>query len=1776
MPNRGPSRSSHLRNMSAASPGSEHTSLQGSQSTTSGTARLLSSPITSITQRVCTLWVHDESFSREDVLLNLEAFSDLAINVGDLVEVSPSPQAARQREPHSSTYGRHKSDCSHSATIASDNSYVDGASVNESSVSSNTGLVFLVKSLSPELRARQPNLQISIASNVANQFGFKNRMSVLIALQERSQCAASHVELIFRDQFLLRADQWRLTMSELAEKTIYKGQKILYMGTIRATVKNIYRNQKKVQSAYFSSRTIPIFRSESARYVLFIQMSKEMWDFDAEGTGDILFSRVINSLLPELFKRWAAIDAHHLVTVVLFTRIQYDPVSNEAPAALGSIPLKQPQTRLEQESQDYYRVVVNDMPSGNWTTILDQLKSEFRVFLRDVSIPQINFPDTILSAEDISPRREDDPPRISGRPTSATRGNILQAINLASSYLEHEHTGRDITRTGTSVVVITPGQGVFEVDYDALALTSEVLTSRAIGLDLICLSPQPLHAVPLFKYKPPTRAASANVQSPHAGYTKDPLDFLSQDLHSDDSIHSPGTVTTPTFPSSPLISDPDGWVYGMPHWIDVSFWDPKVYHETGLAVNRIMQSSIPGTVTKQSQIFIPRVRMYEIQMMGVMESEQSNISLPYLSPYSLQNKALCNTNAYPQHCIHPERYSMAATYNISKENILIPKLLTQSFMDSYDWQIFHTGLRCKEAHRRRRLLRDGHDTRPSNLLDLQYSNPSHIRGYESKPRNIGATSDAMAGMQRGSSSFSGGPMQKPSMKSSFDTPPRAKISRKISFALRGLGPAPPRAVPSTEINVEHARATNSSRENSITKISEEPLQTSNTGSPSSMQSPQVSPYKQLSPIGPSRRGHSQHTPLTPSKPISIRPELTRSRGTGSSDDIRGVPPRNAPSNHHNNDHDMNIARGRVFPFRRTGPKVDYSSLSRDEAENDPVKALAPWIISVNPCQRKGPIRPSWFGRWQHVYARMPHASSVKWKSLKSPAILPLTTEEFPSKTELNSDYYQTPYRVNENDEYDSQDGRKSREALLMEMIGLRLSHGFQIVVGKAVEEASGQSSSDAFKVFSPTALSRDNTTIYMSMGNIIHRLVCSAGGEIEVTRYTRKSSALFSGPVTTNPSLYMPAVKTILSAQYCRSTVNLRMPREDYNWNYVDAYLAGHHDHLWDPERQLRFWSARFVLIPVSIPTHGRRVLLTRGEDNEEEIHLLGINQLTNLWQKNRYVAPEEKQVSSRYRKEVQNPLNIIFQTSNPSEVVAAELGRLLIERQDFDTTPAQLLPDSELFERSNLSLSALAQAMQGEDGVRMMDRRWHFRLHYNCFVGAEFTTWIVQNFRDIDTREEAVAFGNELMAHGLFRHVRQEHHFRDGNYFYQVLGEYQIPRQESKSSWFPKIAGDKPTTPSTPASDSHTPSGDQGRRGSVASCGDSHKAKPSRPNRTRASVFLSKSMKYDLDPRKRSNRPEVVTLHYDRLHNPDNCFHFQLSWLNITPKLVEDAIASWGSIAEKYGLKLVEVPVTEASAIVDSQVFRRPYPIRLKVDPIGLTNFESSKSFSADVDVQYSWGKPNYKHHQYIHRSGCVLVQITDEGYFLLAANHLFNSRLSTKEASRFDRDHNRPRASTLDLISPRLSPIPSAIGIGESLASHPSLVDSQNVFRAAAELRDELYNFCQNEKQLKYFFSAEAANLAHGSMATVPHPVSEVKSTSGFQPRVEPLWSSMTESSIPTLELPEGLFQSPIRHPLPRPTSSARTSSRKPSVDSTSTDVRGGLRQEPPPRSPAFRTPE
>ncbi|KAJ5701801.1 Winged helix-turn-helix transcription repressor DNA-binding [Penicillium malachiteum] len=1778
---RGPMRRSHLRQVSAASletlstVRTETSHRDNNPTPDERTIRLSAS----LARHQCTLWVHDEMFAREDILLNPSAFGESGVQIGDVVEILPV------RAPGDTTQSSLKPDVAlkpprDSHADLSSNSQSDSTSKFKTPLQSRC--LFVVKPLPQDVKMRHPKLEVSVTASVANIFGFKNRTQVVLSIVDRDQCAASHVDISFRDQYMVRSDMWRFVMSELVDKIIYKGQKIMFMGSIKATIKNIFIREKKVLSGYFSPHTIPVFRSESAKYVLFIQMSREMWDFDSEGSGDILFSRVINGFLPELFKRWANSDVKHLVTIVLFTRVEYDVSAHPNLSKLTPGSLKDAAGPSQFPTRDFYRVVVNDMASGHWTTILDELKKNFRTFLRDVSILKADDLDS-ASGSGIKSSSKPHTATIAGRPSTALRGNILEAIHLASAHLAYDHIDRDMVHTGTSIIVITPGSGVFEVSYESLASTTEALTNRGIAIDLVCLSPMPLHSVPLFKYREPAERLSGSISRVAETPKLSPeVHHSISSLASRSSYLSPGSYLSATRMRERGHPRSREWSYGIPHWLDISYWNPETYREARRILKNDPNAPIPLTVTRPLKAFTPRVRMYEIQMMGVMESEQSNISIPYLlegrdmtSSRSSWPGQVTTTRGPPRARFANSSSAKAQFSDSLRPEPFLENVTDQSeihtaesqnsrksimaWMDQYDDNLFAATPKKRQAPKAKskrlsepevqgsgaherisarsvlRLREQENNTNSSNLM------------LRTGPRRIDGSSIPVP--KRPASPKSTSPI-KPALKSKA-APQASRISRTISFALRGLSSTPPRAQASTGVHVEHANALPMSNQRppggtfSDTKsiISLSPSETTSIAtiidSPSRPSTPPKFP---------------SDSRVTPSKPISIKTPLKKPTES---------PERPGPG----------TTQGSLSPAatesifinreeRTSGQQNDHkieitlNHSSRDPfARNSPGKALAPWVRPINPCNTPKDVlrKTSWFGRWQHAYPRPPHVAVVKWKSLKSPAVLPLTTEEFPTAAELASDYLQTPYRVFANDDADGIEAPKTRGVLLREMISLRLSHGFQIIVGKNIAEFSGQPTLESLNVFDTRGLERNGVTVFLSKGNSIHRLITVDGGEIEVTRFTHHTAAALLSPKRVNFTLYQPAMRTILSHEYQIKDIKLDPTAEEYNWNLADNYVAGHRDYLHNPAQQLHFWRVRYVLIPMQLHNHSRRHLQSMNDDNEEEIHLLGISQLTHIWQRNKYLSPEEKRFESADKKRDQNPLNIMYQTRNPSEVVAAELDRVLLTDPGLDNPPAQLLPEAELLERSSVNLTNLAQMIQSDNGVRMMDRRWHWRLHYNCFIGFEFTTWLLQNFRDIDTRDEAVEFGNELMKHGLFQHVEKRHNFRDGNYFYQICADYRVTRPESRGSWFPQLRSDK-SMPSTPAIGKDSPSSLRARSDSID---ERTPQTPSTPSKTKnkVAIMLSKSLKYDVDTRKRSNRPEVIDLHYDRLHNPENCFHIELSWMNTTPKMIEDAAHSWAATAEKFGLKLVQVPIAEACAIDKTQPFRQPYRVKLKVPPPKgplhtvfnnasfaqpgppdrlyyqkcvlrkfdfVLDFEASSAFPADVEVSFSWGKPDYKYPQFIHRTGSVLAQITDEGDFLLLANRLVSTRsAASRDAGRYEhhgRSDYRGRPSNhdpLDRISPRLSPLTRPLhDIGSPMsAPGPPSIDSANLYRAPEHILHGLVEFCSDAASLEQFYSESHVR-----------PVST---------KVEPATTHIMDTSIPSLELPASVVSHHISPP-------------------------------------------
>lgn len=148
--------------------------------------------------------------------------------------------------------------------------------------------------------------------------------------------------------------------------------------------------------------------------------------------------------------------------------------------------------------KDHYKVVVENETRPDWDALVFQIKKAFMQYPKDVgwnvSIEKGRFP------------------------SAAAQGNILEAINVTLNLMQLHYMDRDLNRTGNSIVVISAGSGVFEVNGELSAITKQRMMDNGIGSDMLSLGLPPLHVAPFFLYKEFDGASYANVNSSAADW----------------------------------------------------------------------------------------------------------------------------------------------------------------------------------------------------------------------------------------------------------------------------------------------------------------------------------------------------------------------------------------------------------------------------------------------------------------------------------------------------------------------------------------------------------------------------------------------------------------------------------------------------------------------------------------------------------------------------------------------------------------------------------------------------------------------------------------------------------------------------------------------------------------------------------------------------------------------------------------------------------------------------------------------------------------------------------------------------------------------------------------------------------------------------------------------------------------------------------------------------------------------------------------------------------
>lgn len=288
-----------------------------------------------------------------------------------------------------------------------------------------------------------------------------------------------------------------------------------------------------------------------------------------------------------------------------------------------------------------------------------------------------------------------------------------------------------------------------------------------------------------------------------------------------------------------------------------------------------------------------------------------------------------------------------------------------------------------------------------------------------------------------------------SSNTSLKKPP--KLSRQISFGPRGFS-GTLKATPSTEISAEHANSA------SLLSRGLRPTSSAKPKSRLTLTTASARSQKLNNRISversPDREDNVEGLPVPFSmspRPIPIKRLTTFRAGKEDTVDIH---------------EEKNAVAEALSASEKIGSQEQSTSSLRQHtltgAENftsntSSCSPMAPWLTILNPSNphKVDSTLINRLGRWQHVYPRPLRTSKIKWKSLCSPASVPLTTEAYPSPNQLAEEYEESRYRVGPLGEASIFESPRSQDWLLREMIAFRFSQGFQVIIGPRLTQPFG-------------------------------------------------------------------------------------------------------------------------------------------------------------------------------------------------------------------------------------------------------------------------------------------------------------------------------------------------------------------------------------------------------------------------------------------------------------------------------------------------------------------------------------------------------------------------------------------------------------------------------------------------------------------------------------------------------------------------------------------------
>ena len=137
---------------------------------------------------------------------------------------------------------------------------------------------------------------------------------------------------------------------------------------------------------------------------------------------------------------------------------------------------------------------------------------------------------------------------------------------------------------------------------------------------------------------------------------------------------------------------------------------------------------------------------------------------------------------------------------------------------------------------------------------------------------------------------------------------------------------------------------------------------------------------------------------------------------------------------------------------------------------------------------------------------------------------------------------------------------------------------------------------------------------------------------------------------------------------------------------------------------------------------------------------------------------------------------------ANLAEIYQPNKPKLYYPQDKLLNKPDINSPLEELKIKDEYDWEVLIEAMRGENGIEIKDRRYGFKVYRKAFLGSEAVNWLIQ--QEKATRAEAIAIGQLMIEQNLIHHVLDEHNFKDEPLFYRFYIDEQDDEQDNEQDW--------------------------------------------------------------------------------------------------------------------------------------------------------------------------------------------------------------------------------------------------------------------------------------------------------------------------------------------------------------------------------------------------------